>query len=175
MFSEIELKISARLEKGGWRRDVAGADYDTAVRGLSKALSTERLGVIVSGEYGVGKTSMFSAILTRATKINCVLQESVQIYDREAYPDIVDLAMDGNVFIDDLGAENIVNVYGVRKDIVGDFICRFHLLGKGRLFVTTNLRGEEIMNRYGGRVFSRLKDLCVPIRFVGKDKRAWTL
>ena len=45
--------------------------------------------------------------------------------------------------------------------------------GKG-LIVTTNLTTAELDARYGGRVLSRLKDLCVPLRLNGCDKRKWS-
>ena len=78
-----------------------------------------------------------------------------------------------NVILDDLGAENIKNEYGVKRDIVGEFICRYHTRGKGRLFITTNLRGPELLDKYGGRVVDRLKQLCVPFHMEGKSKRKW--
>ena len=74
-----------------------------------------------------------------------------------------------------IGAERTVNEYGVRIEAAGDFIVNYHAYGAKRLFITTNLSAPEIDARYGGRVLSRLKDLCVPVRFTGKDKRTWTL
>ena len=55
----------------------------------------------------------------------------------------------------------------------GEFIVRYHLRGEGRLFVTTNLAGEELEARYTMRVCSRLKDLMVPLHLKGADKRRW--
>ena len=50
----------------------------------------------------------------------------------------------------------------------------YHRLGGGRLFVTTNLTGEELAERYTVRLTSRLKDLTIPLHLTGGDKRQWT-
>lgn len=169
------LAIECSLKKMGWTREIAGRDYDSAIVGLVRALRRERLGMIISGEYGCGKTSFFKSALCNLTEIDCTLPESVGVLDYNTHSDTVDYMLGTSVFIDDLGAENLVSNYGVKVDTVGDFICRYHMKGKKRLFITTNLRGDELLARYGGRVFSRLKDLCVPVRFEGKDKRVWKL
>ena len=77
----------------------------------------------------------------------------------------------------DFGAENPVSDYGVRLERAGDFIVTWHELHRTgtRLVVTTNLTTAELDARYGGRVLSRLKDLCVPLRLNGGDKRKWTV
>jgi len=77
------------------------------------------------------------------------------------------------VVLDDLGAECPRNEYGVKRDMVGEYIAAHHLRGNGRLFITTNLTAEQIYERYGGRVADRLKELCVPLAFKGKSKRQW--
>ena len=46
-------------------------------------------------------------------------------------------------------------------------------MGEGRLYVTTNLSGEEMVERYSSRVCSRLKELCNPLHLTGGDKRKW--
>ena len=79
-----------------------------------------------------------------------------------------------NVVLDDLGAEPPVCSYGVRRELAGEFITRYHMLGRGRLFITTNLDGDAMLNQYTMRITSRLKDLCVPLHLTGRDKRTWT-
>ena len=46
--------------------------------------------------------------------------------------------------------------------------------GGARLFVTTNLTGEELAERYTARLTSRLKELCIPLHLKGADKRKWS-
>ena len=40
-----------------------------------------------------------------------------------------------------------------------------------RMFITTNLTAAELVDRYQQRIFTRLKDLILPIAFTGKNKR----
>jgi len=85
-----------------------------------------------------------------------------------------------SVYIDDLGAEPQRNEYGVFVDVVGDFIAKWYEYltykpSPRRMFITTNLNAEEIDERYGGRVLSRLKDIVIPLKLKGKDKRKWDL
>ena len=54
-----------------------------------------------------------------------------------------------------------------------DFAAAYHRMGKGRLYVTTNLSGEEVVDRYDMRTCSRLKELCLPLHLTGADKRRW--
>lgn len=177
--NRVKVHFEGNLAKGNWTREIAGDDYDVGVNGIVKAYDSStdnhKLGIIITGEYGCGKTSFVRAAFPRARIVNCVLPEEVRYVRLDEYPDYVRELMECDVIIDDLGAETFVNEYGIKRDVIGDFICRYHLFGKGRLIITTNLRGKELLEKYGGRVGSRLKDLCVPIRFNGKDKREWCL
>jgi len=157
-----------------WTKDMAGDDFDLAVSSMLTA-NEKKIGLIISGDYGCGKTSFVIASGLVSRKIDCTIPEKVDCLKFSDYPDYVNDLMERNVLLDDIGAECLQNDYGIKRDLVGDFICRYHLYGKGRLFITTNLRGEELLDRYGGRVLSRLKDLCYPVRFTGKDKRKWEL
>lgn len=172
---ELKEKFRLRLNQNGWTESVAGDDFNVGLNALVKSSGMERYGIIVTGEYGCGKTSFVQSALKGIRTINCTIPEQVDYLNYESYRESISELMDSSILIDDLGAERIRNNYGVREDLVGDFICRYHLYGKGRLYITTNLRGEEILERYGGRVLSRLKDLCIPIKFKGADKRVWKL
>ena len=140
-------------------------------------MSTQKhkVGVIITGDYGCGKTMFVKAVFPRAKLINCGLPEEVSFLNYMEYPEYTHELLTENVIIDDLGADSAKKEFGNCNDYVGDFIFRYHLYGKGRLIITTNLHGKELLERYGGRIGSRLKDLCVPIRFTGKDKREWIL
>jgi len=173
-------KIERYLEAGGWKRSVAGdADFDAALLAIEKMVETGR-GLVVSGEYGVGKTVLAATVAEAfgyAYKVRLALQDELIRLDAKWQEYHAEIPYQTNVFLDDLGAESPVNEYGVKKDPAGDFIVEFHerRLPQARLFVTTNLTTPEIDQRYGGRVLSRLKDLCVPLRLNGKDKRQWAL
>ena len=58
-------KVERYLESHGWTRQVAGdADFDAAVLAVGKMAETGK-GLVVSGEYGVGKTAL-EAVAVRA-------------------------------------------------------------------------------------------------------------
>ena len=53
-------RIERHLESRGWTRQVAGdADFDAALLAIEQMAATGK-GLIVSGEYGVGKTALAS-------------------------------------------------------------------------------------------------------------------
>lgn len=161
----------------GYYRDKAGSDFDILLDATVKAFNItmpRRVGLIITGDYGCGKTHFVKCLKLHGTFIDLNLSEAVEWIDqRGCSASSINEICDGNVFLDDLGAENIKNEYGVKRDVVGEFVCRYHTQGKGRLFITTNLRGSELIDRYGGRVVDRLKQLCVPVRMTGKSKREW--
>ena len=76
-----------------------------------------------------------------------------------------------NVYVDDIGCEEIIREYGNVVDVVGDFTQRYHYRGEGRFFATTNLNSEEINQRYGTRMLDRILEMCVVMKFDGKTKR----
>lgn len=165
------------LTQNGYDRSIAGEDYDALVDCAVKTFNItkpRRVGMIITGDYGCGKTHFLKCLKLSGTFIDLTLTETVEWIDQHGgYQSSLNELCEGNVILDDLGAESIKNEYGVKRDIVGEFICRYHTRGKGRMFITTNLRGTELLDRYGGRVVDRLKQLCVPVRMTGKSKREW--
>jgi len=180
---EFRAHCASYLEHGGWKRDIAGEDWE---RGLDAFVKSARRtdqrqhGILVTGVPGCGKTAFVNAIGHRSRDPWSTLRlanrneldridRNAEAFDGEAY----EAMFSGNVFLDDLGAECLTNDYGVKRDLVGDFIAEYHYRGTCRLYITTNLSAEELANRYGGRVADRLKELCVPLVFKGKSKRQW--
>lgn len=82
-----------------------------------------------------------------------------------------------DVILDDIGVEDIIHEYGNVIDVVGDFIQMYHLNGRGMFVATTNLHAtrvdgvDGINEKYGGRVLSRLLEMCVVLKLSGQDKR----
>jgi len=174
------IKIERYLETNGWKRKVAGdEDFNATLLAVEKMLATGR-GIILSGEYGVGKSSL-AAVIAKALggvfKVRMALPGDMERFDPKWQEFCLENPYRQNVYLDDLGAESPVSEYGVRRDPAGDFIVQYHELhAEGtRLVITTNLNTKEMDERYGGRVLSRLKDLCVPLRLNGRDKREWML
>ena len=181
--------IARALESHGWTREVATRtpctddrgnatdDFAAAVRAIQQMGAAEGRGLIVSGEYGCGKTSLVSTWRGRQNMFDMNNREHRNMLDPSQYPETYPLLFAQDVFIDDLGAE-LRSHYGENDySEARDFICEYHARkARGaRLFVTTNLRMRELLDRYGGRLVDRLKDLCVPLRLCGKSKREWCL
>lgn len=128
--------------------------------------------MIITGDYGCGKTHFIRCLRFPCAFIDLTLSESIDRIDQHCVGSLADIC-EGSVVLDDMGAETLRNEYGIKRDVVGEFICRYHSRGKGRLFITTNLSGNELLDRYGGRVFDRIKQMCVPVHMDGTTKRKW--
>ena len=125
--------------------------------------------------FGSGKTALARAICAQFTKppvwVDMGSPEKAELLDARVWPHWNEVALGHCVVLDDLGSEATLNDYGIRREPAGEFVVRYHLRGSGRLFVTTNLSGEELEARYTMRVCSRLKDLMIPLHLKGGDKR----
>lgn len=165
------------ISSNGFSQEVCGEDYNTLVNSAVRAFNTfkpRRVGLIITGDYGCGKSFFINSLNLHCTLVNLTIPENVEWLDANGgYASFVQDVCNKNIILDDVGAESIKNEYGVKRDIVGEFICRYYEKGKGRLFITTNLRGDELLDRYGGRVIDRLKHLCIPVVMKGKSKRKW--
>ena len=175
-----EMVLSARrqLEGAGWLREVAGeCDFAAAARTFAKIAANRHVGLFVWGGFGSGKTALARAVCSRLAVppvwVSLGDPESVERLDADVWPHWNEVALGRCVVLDDLGAEATLNDFGIRRELAGEFIVRYHLHGRGRLLVTTNLSGEELEARYTMRVCSRLKDLCLPLHIRGADKRRW--
>jgi len=77
---------------------------------------------------------------------------------------------------DDLGAENMSarymgNELNVMAEIILERYSNKHFIPFHYTHFTTNLTQEEIINLYGTRIHSRLKEMCNVIVLKGTDKR----
>lgn len=170
--------MERRLAAAGWLREVAGErDFDAAARACAKVAANRRAGLFVWGGFGSGKTALVRALCSMLARpplwVDLGSPEKAELLDAGVWPYWNGVALGKCVVLDDLGAEATLNDFGVRRELAGEFVVRYHLRGVGRLFVTTNLSGEELEARYTMRVCSRLKDLMVPLRLKGADKRRW--
>lgn len=77
--------------------------------------------------------------------------------------------------IDEIGAEPIVNAHGTRSEPVGEAIAaayaRFSRRPEAVLYGTTNKTRDELAERYGGRVVSRIAEMATWIEVGGRDQR----
>ena len=180
--------ISANLERNGFLRSIAGdSDFDKAVRAVQAMFANGR-GLFVTGDAGCGKTQLLIAIkrwLHPSTNLIWYYCKEPKDVSYLRYND--DETMSNNIFIDDIGCEEIIKEYGNTIDVIGDFVQRYHYRGKGRFFGSTNLHssqflkgqnGEEFDTKtkgineiYGGRFLDRIMEMCVVLKMDGNSKR----
>ena len=162
--------IAQALEENGWVKSIAGdTEFNKAVSAIQAMFSSGR-GLLVTGDAGCGKTQLMSAIrdwLNSGT-LNWMYCKEPKDVNYMRYDDD---AIKGNVFVDDIGCEEIIREYGNIVDVVGDYIQRYHYRGNGRFIATTNLNSQQINERYGARCLDRLLEMCVVLKLNGKTKR----
>ena len=78
-----------------------------------------------------------------------------------------------DLIIDDIGCEKTESsTFGNKRDIMEQVItARYNVFPEHQTHFSTNLSEELLLERYGQRVFSRLKEMCVFVRMNGIDRR----
>ena len=135
------------------------------------------MGLLIGGKPGTGKTTLLAAlpaICNGNKRFVALACDDLEVLSDEYQMEIGVNYLWCNMFIDDIGAELTQNNYGQLEEPVGRFLTRYEVMGQGRIFATTNLTFEEVANRYGARVASRLKTLFLPLHLDGDDRRQWT-
>ncbi len=179
--------IMPRIEK-----DMASRGLDRVPKNIAEIVakietdeSNKKKGLIVSGTPGTGKTVRFKFIaetlgikmITAHEVVRCLLidgEEGLRELCR------LDISRYGSVpphyydlIIDDIGAEPTEQiVYGTRFNAIADIIERRYLIfPQWKTHFSTNLTKEQLTDRYGERVFSRMNEMCHFVTLTGKDRR----
>lgn len=169
--------VEKNLARSGIDASRYRADWERIVDALSAMDADEECGLLVSGPVGCGKTTLCDAIASgkdwwtrRMTggegrgwfaKHGCDIGDVVGKRQGEGW-----VFLPKCVYLDDIGQEPPLNVYGVRSEPVADFVVE---LGEAyrqgrwrkRLVVTTNLDLDGLRKRYGERMVDRLAEMCV--------------
>ncbi|MEE9406539.1 MAG: hypothetical protein V3V28_00550 [Polaribacter sp.] len=140
-----------------------------------------RKGLLVYGDCGSGKSSIFDIIQNVSLKYNlkCLWFKNVSVHDvitdyNLKGEEIVKTLTTGNLHFDDLGTEKLANSWGVREKLMGRILeIRYNNFKKYgiKTFVTTNLTIDEIKKYYGVRVADRLYELFNFIELTGNSRR----
>src|SRR5690606_34754860 len=139
-------------------------------------------GLLLSGPVGCGKTSLMKLLrhlvpLQRPYEmIPC--RNVVFSFNHLVYKTIQDYGNNKLFCFDDLGVEPPGRFYGKDCNVMGEVLLSRHELFlqskyKIKTHATTNLNAEELEERYGNRVRSRMRELFNLIAFDEKvrDKR----
>ena len=152
-----------------------------------KGIDLEK-GILLSGPVGCGKTSLMSLLksFSSANKHHIIkpCRDIAFEFHKNGFDVIQRYA--GNSFIpgkpinfvcfDDLGTEPDLKYYGQDCNVMAEIILsRYERFTRSRKLThfTTNLSADEIEERYGPRVRSRLREMCNLIAFPAStpDKR----
>lgn len=129
-------------------------------------------GLLVVGSTGIGKTKTFDAIkdnLINPIKIFSMIDISEAVREN-GYFDLPP----STILLDDVGSEQEQqNHFGSKINFFKEFIESRYLQNENfnRIIVTTNLGGEEIQNKYGIRVRSRIREMFNIIKINSEDLR----
>lgn len=158
---------------------------------ITKLLSDRtKKGLLVLGGPGVGKTTVMKKHLLQKVngyelgnitdpvnyqlEIRNILNSGVcewRTYitnENAIHPTVNDQPV--GVFIDDLGTDRTINIFGNLINPL-EFSIQ-HLYNRGvRLWANTNLNMDELTEKYGPRIISRLKEMCYIVVLDGKDYR----
>lgn len=179
--------IAPRIEK-----DMASRGLDRVPKNIAKIVakietneSNKKKGLIVSGTPGTGKTVRFQFIadrlgikmITAHEVVRCLLIDGEEglrelcRLDISRYNSVPHHYYD--LIIDDIGAEPTEQiVYGTRFNAIADIIERRYLIfPEWKTHFSTNLTEEQLKDRYGERVFSRINEMCHFVTLTGKDRR----
>ena len=127
------------LVERGWLPEIALSDFDLGCRIVEKMRGNNK-GLIISGDYGVGKTAFVKAVFD-GFQLFSLPGDEWALSDTHDY---IESTLYGNVIFDDVGSEHTQNSYGVKVEVFADFIVHRHLINpKGRLIITTNLTTRD--------------------------------
>ncbi len=137
-------------------------------------------GLLLTGPVGCGKTSLMKLLhfLVPHQRKYVVMpcRNIVFAFNHLGYKTIEDYGESSFFCFDDMGVEPMGRHYGKDCNVIGEILLsRYDLFLETKLktHATTNLNAEELEERYGNRVRSRMRELFNLIAFDTKagDKR----
>ena len=151
--------------------------------GLIKNKADLNKGLLIYGDYGVGKSTLFAMIHEVGKLIVSKTQNTQLWFPRISTIHMLNKYYDsqknhssnfklenyyrGKLYIDDLGKED--KAYN-REEIIGKLLFERHRRGL-KTFVTTNDNPSAIAGRYGNHIGDRLPEMFNIIKWEGKSWR----
>ena len=141
-------------------------EYDEVVKWLE---NNNGLGLFLYGSCGRGKSLLaryvIPAIILKYQK------RIVSCYDSQEMNSKLDSVLERRLIaIDEIGVEGISVDYGNKRDAFFEVMDAVEKYGK-LIIVSTNLSGDEIIKKYGERVFERIIATTKQVEFKGKSLR----
>ncbi|HCO84396.1 MAG TPA: ATPase [Arenibacter sp.] len=137
-------------------------------------------GLLLSGPVGCGKTSLMKLLkflVPHQRPYSVIPSRNIVFgFNHIGYKTIEDYGNGQFFCFDDLGVEPTGRHYGQDCNVMGEILLsRYDLFMKSKLrtHATTNLNAQELEERYGNRVRSRMRELFNLVAFdkESRDKR----
>ncbi len=141
-------------------------EYDEVATWLA---GNEGRGLFLYGDCGRGKSFLARYVLP-AIILN-YMQKVVSVYDVQQMNRNLDEVLTKHIIsLDDIGTEEVSMQYGNRRFAFAEVMDAAEKYGK-LVIISTNLCRDEIVRRYGERVFERIISMTRRIEFKGKSLR----
>lgn len=126
-------------------------------------------GLLLTGKCGLGKSLIGMRIIPLL--INYYCKKIVRTYTAQELNSKPDEIIEKHiVYIDDIGTEDISNIYGNKRIPFAELVDAAEREGK-LLIVSTNLDEEHLKEKYGERVIDRLRAITKKVTISGKSMR----
>lgn len=154
--------------------------YTVADKELCDQLGLDlKKGLFISGPVGCGKTSLIKLLrhlVPRKTYQVIPARNIVFAFNHLGYKIIADYGNSGPICLDDVGVEAPGKFFGKDCNVIGEILISRYDRYPPTIpltHITTNLNADEIEEKYGPRVRSRMRQMFNQIAFPGdsKDKR----
>jgi len=146
------------------------------IKYLSEARAGYRVkGLFLTGQIGTGKSFASKIISTCEGYSYYETVDLATMYKKNLKEfNVISGNYSQNIIIDDLGAEPTVNSYGIKEETLAVMIDgRFRTFNRAgcKTIITTNLTKDQVIERYGARIYSRIRDMCECVVTNGTDLR----
>lgn len=126
-------------------------------------------GLLMVGSCGLGKSLIGKYILPYLIRDAC--RKMVNVFNAQELNSKPDEIIGYHIiYIDDIGTENVSNIYGNKRIPFMELCDATEQKGK-LLMCSTNLTIEELKEKYGDRTVDRLKSTTKVVPFIGESLR----
>lgn len=163
---ELKNAMGAVLASMG-ERLVWLPEYDRVAKWLS---DNKGKGLLLYGNCGLGKSLLVRYAIPALFRAFHEKVFTIVDCGRQQY-NIDEILAKKFIVLDDVGVEVDRVEYGTRRNIVVEAISKAQDNPDTMLMMSSNLDGDAIRERYGDRIYDRVKYLCHRVAFNGQSLR----